>query len=138
QKSIPAQPAKIRADSSLASSTPTTDGKAVYVSFWDGKDILLSAYDFQGDMLWSKNLGGFNSQHGAGASPILYKDKLILANDMDKDDFNSKVPNERPSMLMAFDKRTGRLLWEVPRAAERACYSAPFLLNRPGQKEPEL
>ncbi len=138
QKSIPAERAKIRADSSLASSTPTTDGNAVYVSFWDGKDILVSAYDFQGNALWSKNLGSFNSQHGAGASPILYKDKLILANDMDKDDFTTKVPNARPSMLVALDKRTGRLAWETPRVAERACYSAPFLLHRPGQKEPEL
>ncbi len=138
QKSIPADRARIRADSSLASSTPTTDGKAVYVSFWDGKDILVSAYDFQGDLLWSKNLGSFNSQHGPGASPILYKDKLILANDMDKDDFNTKVPNARPSMLVALDKRTGRLAWETPRVAERACYSAPFLRHRPGQKEPEL
>jgi outer membrane protein assembly factor BamB len=138
QKSIPAGPTKIRADSSLASSTPTTDGKAVYVSFWDGKDIVVSAYDFQGDALWSKNLGTFNSQHGAGASPILYKDKLILANDMDKDDFNTKVPNPRPSMLIALDKQTGKLVWETPRAAERACYSAPFLLHRPGQKVPEL
>jgi outer membrane protein assembly factor BamB len=138
QKSIPAESAKIRADSSLASSTPTTDGKAVYVSFWDGKDIRVSAYDFQGDALWSKNLGSFNSQHGAGASPILYKDKLILANDMDKDDFTTRVPNARPSMLVALDKRTGRLVWETPRVAERACYSAPFLLYRPGQKEPEL
>lgn len=138
QKSIPAGPTKIRADSSLASSTPTTDGKAVYVSFWDGKDILVSAYDFQGNAIWSKNLGVFNSQHGAGASPILYKDKLILANDMDKDDFTTKVPNARPSMLIAFDKQTGRLIWETPRTAERACYSAPFMLNRPGQKTPEL
>ena len=138
QKSIAAGFAKIRADSSLASSTPTTDGKAVYVSFWDGKDILVSAYDFQGELLWSKNLGMFNSQHGAGASPILYKDKLILANDMDKDDFTTKVPNARPSMLIAFDKRTGRLIWETARVAERACYSAPFLLQRPGQMEPEL
>jgi len=138
QKSIPAESAKIRADSSLASSTPTTDGKAVYVSFWDGKDILVSAYDFQGEALWSKNLGCFNSQHGAGASPILYKDKLILANDMDKDDFTTRVPNARPSMLVALDKRTGRLVWETPRVAERACYSAPFLLYRPGQKVPEL
>ena len=119
---------QVCADSSLASSTPTTDGKAVYVSFWDGKDIRVSAYDFQGDVLWSKNLGTFNSQHGPGASPILYKDKLILANDMDKDDFTTRVPNARPSMLIALDKRTGRLLWETPRVAERACYSAPFLL----------
>lgn len=138
EKSIPAGPAKIRADSSLASSTPTTDGKAVYVSFWDGKEVLVSAYDFQGQPIWSKNLGVFNSQHGAGASPILYQDKLILAHDMDKDDFTTKVPNARPSMLMAFDKKTGSLVWETPRVAERACYSAPFLLNRPGQKEPEL
>ena len=138
QKDIPGQPVKIRSDSSLASSTPTTDGKAVYVSFWDGKEVRLSAYDFQGGLLWSKNLGTFNSQHGAGASPILYKDKLILAHDMDKDDFSTKVPNDRPSRLFAFDKRTGDLLWEVPRTAERACYSAPFLLHKPGQKAPEL
>jgi outer membrane protein assembly factor BamB len=138
QKSIPAGPSKIRADSSLASSTPTTDGQAVYVSFWDGKDIILSAYDFRGEALWTKNLGTFNSQHGPGASPILYKDKVILANDMDKDDFNTHVPNERPSMLIALDKRTGKLVWESPRVAERACYSAPFLLQRPGHKEPQL
>jgi len=138
QKSIPAERSKIRADSSLASSTPTTDGKVVYVSFWDGKDIVLAAYTFQGDLLWSKNLGSFNSQHGAGASPVLYKDKLFLANDMDKDDFTTRVPNARPSMLIALDKGTGRLLWETPRVAERACYSAPLLLHRPGQKEPEL
>lgn len=138
QKSIPAESAKIRADSSLASSTPTTDGHAVYVSFWDGKDILVSAYDFQGNALWSKNLGSFNSQHGAGASPILHKEMLILANDMDKDDFTTKVPNARPSILVALEKRTGRLVWETPRVAERACYSAPFLLHRPGQKDPEL
>src|SRR5262249_54807293 len=100
QRSVPGAPAKIRADSSLASSTPTTDGSAVYVSFWDGKRILLAAYDFQGKQLWSKDLGVFNSQHGAGASPILYKDTLILANDMDKDDFYTRVPNARPSMLL--------------------------------------
>ena len=109
RKSIPADRARIRADSSLASSTPTTDGQAVYVSFWDGKDIIVAAYDFQGEALWSKNLGSFNSQHGPGASPILYKDKLILANDMDKDDFNTHVPNVRPSMLIALDKPTFNL-----------------------------
>jgi outer membrane protein assembly factor BamB len=138
EKSIPAAPARIRADSSLASSTPTTDGTAVYVSFWDGKEVHVAAYDFKGEPLWSKDLGTFNSQHGPGASPILYKDKLILANDMDKDDFTTRVPNARPSMLMALDKRTGRVVWEVPRTAERACYSAPFLRPRPGGKAPEL
>jgi outer membrane protein assembly factor BamB len=138
QRSIGAAPAKIRADSSFASSTPATDGTAVYVSFWDGINVVLTAYDFQGEKLWSKDLGLFNSQHGPGASPILYQDKLYLANDMDKDDFTTKVPNPNPSTVLAFDKQTGRLLWERPRTAERACYSAPFLLQQPGQKTPVL
>ncbi|MFO0865362.1 MAG: PQQ-binding-like beta-propeller repeat protein [Gemmataceae bacterium] len=137
QKSLPAQPAKIRTDSSLASSTPTTDGSSVFVCFWDGNDVIVSAFDFDGTERWSKNLGGFNSQHGSSASPILYEDKLFLANDMDKDDFTTKVPNPKPSTLLAFDKRTGRILWEVPRTAERACYSAPFLRFGTA-KEPEL
>lgn len=138
QKGIPGAPAKIRPDSSLASATPTTDGKSVFVPFWNGKEVVLSAFDFEGNELWSKNLGTFNSQHGAGASPIVYRDVLLLANDMDKDDFTTKVPNDRPSMLMAFDKRTGKLIWETARVAERACYSAPFLLTRPGRTEPDL
>ena len=85
-----------------------------------------------------KNLGDFISQHGPGASPIVYKETLILANDMDKDDFNTKKLNARPSRLMALDKRTGKLRWETERTAERACYSAPILRNVPGKKEPEL
>lgn len=138
QQSIPGVTAKIRADSSLASSTPTTDGAAVYISFWDGKNVHLMAFDFQGQKLWSKDLGVFNSQHGPGASPIIYKDKLILAHDMDKDDFFTKVPNIRPSNVLVFDKRTGRLVWEAARAAERTCYSAPLLVARAGQNEPDL
>jgi outer membrane protein assembly factor BamB len=138
QQSIPGVTVRIRKDSSLASSTPATDGEAVYVAFWDGKDIIVSAYDFQGTKRWSKNLGGFSSQHGAGASPILYKDKLILANDMDREDFHTKKRNEHPSVLVALDKKTGAIAWETPREAVRACYSAPFFWQRPGQGEPDL
>ena len=138
QKTFSAQPAKIRSDSSLASSTPATDGSSVFVCFWDGKDVVAAAFDLEGKQLWSKNLGVFNSQHGPGASPILYQDKLILAHDMDKDDFTTKVPNPKPSMLIAFDKRSGEVLWETPRTAERACYSAPFLRNGTDSKRPEL
>jgi outer membrane protein assembly factor BamB len=145
EKSIPGVSVKVRGDSSLASSTPTTDGEAVYVTFWDGKEIIAAAYDFEGGKLWSKNLGPFISQHGAGASPILYKDKLILANDMDgyielndKDKTKKPVPVDHPALLLALNKKTGEIAWETPRVAERACYSAPFLLQQPGQAAPEL
>jgi outer membrane protein assembly factor BamB len=137
QRTIPGVPAKIHPQSSFASSTPATDGRAVYVAFWDGKNIVLSAYDFQGTPRWSKDLGPFVSQHGAGASPILYKDKVIFANDMDRMEDKTKKPVPRPSILVALDKKDGRIVWETPREAERACYSAPFLLERPGAA-PEL
>ncbi len=145
EKTIPGVRAPIHNYSSFASSTPATDGEAVYVSFWDGKGIVVAAYDFQGKPLWSKDLGPFFSQHGAGASPILYKDKLILADDMDayveskgKGKAKTPVPVKHPSLLVALDKKTGDVVWDAPRPAVRACYSAPFLLQRPGESGPEL
>jgi outer membrane protein assembly factor BamB len=139
KRSIPGTSVKIRHDSSLASSTPTTDGEAVYVSFWNGKDIILAAYSFKGDKLWNRNLGEFVSQHGAGASPILYKDLLVFS--LDKDAFRdtNKLtgPVPDPSKLLALNKRTGDTVWERPRDAVRACYSAPFVLEKPGTA-PEL
>ncbi len=147
ERKIPARRAPIHKYSSFASSTPTTDGAAVYVAFWDGKDILLAAYDMTGKPLWNKDLGPFFSQHGAGASPILYKDKIILANDMDgyvemktkgKPVVRKPVPVAHPSLLVALNKKTGEMVWETPRTAERACYSAPLLLTKPGQTRPDL
>jgi outer membrane protein assembly factor BamB len=139
KRSIPGAKVKIRHDSSLASATPTTDGEAVFVPFWNGKDIVMIAYNFKGDKLWERNLGRFVSQHGAGASPIVYKDLLIFS--IDKDSHYDTVKKDRlvpdPATLYAFDKKTGKSVWETPREAWRACYSVPFVLDRPGSP-PEL
>jgi outer membrane protein assembly factor BamB len=134
KRTIPGAKAKIRPDSSLASATPTTDGEAVFVPFWNGKDILMFAYNFKGEKLWERNLGPFVSQHGPGASPILYKDLLIFSMDQDAHYDTVKkgklVPN--PATLYALDKKTGKTVWETPREALRACYTVPFILERPG------
>jgi outer membrane protein assembly factor BamB len=138
----------IRKDSTLASATPTTDGKTVFVPFWNGKDILMIAYDFQGEKLWERNLGEFVSQHGAGASPILYKDLVIFSVDKDayrevvdttkkkeagaKKQPTKKVPVPNASTLYGLDKKTGKTVWATPREAIRACYSIPFILDKPG------
>jgi outer membrane protein assembly factor BamB len=139
KKSIKGSSAKVHALSSYASSTPTTDGETIYVSFWNGKDNIVAAYSFNGDERWSRNLGEFVSQHGAGASPILYKDKLIFANDKDShyDIKTLKKPVANASKLYALDKKTGNIAWEMPREPYRACYSAPFVLENQG-KAPEL
>lgn len=141
KKSIPGikPKQKLRFDTSLASATAATDGAAVYIPFWNGKDIIMAAYNFKGDKLWGRNLGEFVSQHGAGVSPILYKDLVIMAVDMDafRDTDNMTGPVANPSIVYALNKKTGKTVWEQPREAIRACYSMPFLVEKPGEA-PEL
>lgn len=104
-----------------ASSTPAADGERVYVIFWDGEGQTVHAYDFKGNPLWQHNLGPFQSQHGAGASPVVHDGKLFINHDQDGS-----------AAVVALDARTGKRVWEEKRPAFRACYSVPFLLERPG------
>jgi outer membrane protein assembly factor BamB len=120
-RSVPGNTAKTHEKNTLASSTPSTDGERVYVSIWDGKKLMLAAYDMDGNPAWTRELGPFDSQHGAGASPIVYQDKVYFLRDQD----------DLASML-ALDAKTGRVVWEKPRQHFRACYSSPFILAKPG------
>jgi outer membrane protein assembly factor BamB len=125
-RSVPGARAPMHPKNTLASSTPATDGQRVYAVFWDGKEVSLQAYDFQGKHLWKHDLGRFTSQHGVGASPIVFQDKVFLANDQDG-----------TAELVVLDARTGKPVWQAPRVPFRACYSTPMVLERPGLA-PEL
>jgi outer membrane protein assembly factor BamB len=111
------------AKNSLASATPATDGKRVYAAFWNGAEIVLAAFDFDGHPQWSRNLGTWTSEHGPGASPVVYGEKVYFANDQDG-----------VSHVVALEAATGEVSWKMERKAYRACYSAPFLLERPKRK----
>lgn len=104
--------------SSWASSTPAVDGERVYAVFADVENYLLTAYDFDGKQIWQKNIGGFESQHGQGSSPIVFEDLVILTNDQDG-----------PSSIVAFDRRTGETAWTAPRksASQSTSYATPFV-----------
>jgi outer membrane protein assembly factor BamB len=114
--------------SSWASATPAVDGERVFVAFADVQRYLLLAYDFDGKELWQQDLGGFESQHGEGASPILFDDLVIMANDQDG-----------PSSIVAHDKRTGRPVWTAERnsGAQSTSYATPFIY-RPKEGPPQL
>jgi len=112
----PASLARTHERNSLASNTPATDGAHVYTVFWDGRDLVLCAYDFTGKLVWKRDLGAFTSQHGAGHSPIVHEGRVILANDQDGS-----------AVLQAFDAQTGKDVWQVKRPFYRACYSTPCL-----------
>ncbi len=125
-RAAPGARARINAKNSWASATPATDGERVYASFWDGEAQARSAYDFKGERLWTYNLGKFVSQHGAGASPVVVEDKVIFLDDQDG-----------TSRLVALDSKGGTVAWQAKRKPFNACYSAPFLLQKPGAA-PEL
>lgn len=131
-KTIPAKKAHTHNLNSLASSTPAADGERVYVSFWDGDKVELHAYDFAGKFLWKHDLGGFGSQHGAGASPVVYDDKVLILHDQDKDKAQNPA---RASLLVCLDAVKGKVVWEKVRPAVRACYSSPFVIEKAGKKE---
>ena len=124
EKSFSANVAKTHIRNSLASCTPATDGERVYNIIWDGKNIALYAHDFKGNEVWKKDLGAFNSQHGPGHSPIVHNNKVIFNNDQDGS-----------AQLLAFDSKTGNIVWEIPRKAFRACYSTPLLNTIEGGKQ---
>jgi outer membrane protein assembly factor BamB len=125
-REFPGNKAKTHVKNTLASSTPATDGQRVYAAFWDGTDVTMVAYDFKGKLLWRRDLGRFVSQHGAGASPVVYNDRVFFNNDQDGS-----------ASLLALDARSGKTIWQMPRVAYRACYSSPFLMQR-GNFPPEI
>jgi len=115
---LPGRRARIHSLSSWASSTPAVDGARVYAAFWDGRAITLYAYDLDGKFVWKHPVGSFQSQHGAGASPVVYGGRLFYLHDQDGD-----------SEVLCLDAKTGKELWRKPRKAFRACYSTPLLLD---------
>jgi outer membrane protein assembly factor BamB len=117
EKTVPGAVGKTHPKSSLASSTPCTDGERVYAVFWDGKKTALHAYTLDGEEAWKRDLGNFKSQHGPGFSPVVVGGKVIVNDDQDG-----------KADLLAFDTRTGKPAWSVTRKAFRACYSTPFTL----------
>lgn len=109
---------------SHASSTPATDGHAVYVAFLDNDEMFAAAYSFEGKRVWESRPGKFSSVHGFCSSPILYRDKVLLNGDHDGD-----------SYLVALSKEDGRVLWKTPRENKTRSYCAPLVRTIAGREQ---
>ncbi len=126
KKSLTFHSNHINTKNSWASSSPTTDGKHVYITFADKNNYIAIAYDMDGNEIWRKNLGPFASQHGQGVSPILFKNMLFVAND--QKGFGS---------LIALDKNNGDVVWNSSREFRRVSYSTPIIYQA-DKKSPQL
>lgn len=96
----------------MTSPSPVTDGKHVWVLLGTGMFFCL---DMDGREIWKfdiqKDSGKFGLNWGFASSPLLWDNMLIIPvlHGWDTDD---------PSYLLAYDPRTGKLIWKVERPTD--------------------
>jgi outer membrane protein assembly factor BamB len=108
----------------MASPSPITDGKAVYILYGTGD---IAAFDFDGKELWKRNLGADYGKFAImwiyGSSPLLFDGKLyvqVLQRTPAPGDYPGLggAGGDRDSYLVALDPATGKSLWKVNRPTE--------------------
>jgi outer membrane protein assembly factor BamB len=121
-----------RKQNSFATPTPVTDGKRVYAIFAGGG---MAAVDFAGKLAWTNRDVTYYSEHGLGASPVLYKDLLIMPFDPSTTGENRRLGWQIPweeSFLFAVDTTTGKRHWKTMRGTSRIGHVTPNLLVENG------
>ena len=88
-----------------ASPTPVADGGRVYVTFGSPGTAALDAKT--GAVLWTRRDFECNHFRGAGSSPIVFRDRLIMHFDGSDHQF-----------VVALDTKTGKTLWRTERSIE--------------------
>jgi outer membrane protein assembly factor BamB len=112
---IPTDRRDINPKNSWASPSAVIDGDRVYVHFGADGTAALSQ---SGEIIW-KNRFEYQSQHGAGGSPIVYGDLLIFSCD-----------GSDTAFVIALDKNTGKTKWKTNRGypADQA-YTTPLIIR---------
>ena len=88
-----------------ASPTPVLDGKRVYITFGSPGTACLDAET--GKVIWERTDLECNHFRGAGSSPTIYKNLLIM--NFDGSDFQ---------YVVALDKETGKTVWKTNRSID--------------------
>lgn len=120
---------------SYATPTPVTDGEKVYALFGDGS---IAALNYDGTVAWTNREAEFYSQHGLGASPIIYENLLIMTFDGSSRTGNKRVGWQLPwdkSYVIALDKHTGKVKWKTMRGMSRISHVTPAILREPGRSD---
>jgi outer membrane protein assembly factor BamB len=124
KKEFPFHTYHVNAQNGFATGTPTVDADRVYCTWATPEQYFAAAFDHQGKELWRVELGPFPSEHGYGASPMLYQDLLIVTNDQDGN-----------SSLQALDCKDGSVRWRIPRQQhlpdKNSSYSVPCIYQPP-------
>jgi outer membrane protein assembly factor BamB len=111
---------------SHASATPACDGRHVYSAFVHARAVHVTATDLDGKIVWQREAGPYESQHGYGSSPVLHRETVIVVADSMKGSF-----------LAALDKATGKIVWRIDRpvTGRNGSYQSPVVATLAGKPQ---
>jgi outer membrane protein assembly factor BamB len=102
--------------------TPCTDGTRVFVVFGSA---VIAALDFEGKIVWRRDLEKFAFDVALGASPVVYGDTVIL--DCDQ--------TGKTSSIIAFGQKTGNIRWEAKRPETGFSHCTPVIAEVEGKPQ---
>ncbi|MCO8122136.1 PQQ-binding-like beta-propeller repeat protein [Stieleria sp. TO1_6] len=103
-----------------ASPTLAYDGEGLFAAFYNSDAIWLTKLSTTGKIIWQQNIGRYHPnqyKYGYAASPLVYRDSVIINADFDGQSF-----------LAAVDRRTGKPIWKVKRPGKTS-FSSPIVAN---------
>ncbi len=117
-------PEKIHRKNSAATPTVASDGTHGFAVFHHGSDVLLSALDLEGKLIWQRVAGPYECDYGFGyaPSPTIHGDLVIVSSEFTAGGY-----------LAAFRKSDGSEVWRTDRKVKTS-YSSP-IVARVGGKE---
>src|SRR5262245_29533757 len=109
-----------------ASATPACDGERVYAVFINTDGLHVTATDLEGKIVWRRQAGAFQSEHGYGSSPVLYKSLVIVNGDSLKGSFQAGL-----------DRATGKVVWKTDRktTGRHGNYATPVIATLAGKPQ---
>ena len=81
-----------------ANGTIACDGQRLFIAFLNADNVIASAVDLNGKIIWQREVGKFVSKFGYAPSPVLYKSLVIFAAD-----------NSGGGYIAALDGQTGEI-----------------------------
>ena len=109
-----------------ASATQACDGGRLFSVFINADGLHVTATNLEGKQRWQTRAGDFQSLHGYGSSPVLYKNLVIVSGD-----------NVKSCYLTALDAQSGKIVWHTERkvVGKYGNYGTPALalLNNKAQ-----
>ena len=106
-----------------AAPTPCTDGQHVFVAFGSA---VMASLDFDGHIVWRKDILPYTFDVTLGSSPVLYGDTVVLL---------CAMANKNDSRLVAFAKGDGAQKWETRMPTVGFAHSTPVVIDVSGKPQ---